>query len=382
MLRLWVQYTLIYFFCISVFTAMAAHAETRVDACPSPIYYIEGIDVSSEAETSASARQVAGALGLEKAWGLLKARLLLPSQGQKPNGESAETPTEILRDLIDYIRIDQETVLPRRYIGRQDYCFDRQKTRAFFKAQSLRHAELRSGAILVLPVWNFANKPQLWRRPNPWAAAWRGVLDGRGGLVDLRLAEGLSVERGVGVAAILRGERDEIAKAATLAEVERVIITILTPKITDSAASLNVEASLYDRNGKFESTVYRLDNMTSSLDRLAATLDWLAEDMARGVENVWRTTNVMNTEDSGVIMLNISADSIQHWSRQIAILAGLAPVDRLDVVQLSAKGGIVRLQMVGSLTSLNYALESHLLTLEERRIDAGEIPLKLVPLRN
>ncbi|MCE2518119.1 MAG: hypothetical protein J4F41_09960, partial [Alphaproteobacteria bacterium] len=371
-------------------TGVARAADTT---CPAKAFYVEGVEVSAEAATSEEARQTATDTGLGEAWAILKARLLLPEQDDAsladvsgadipgadiPGADIPGLDIPGLRDLLDYTRIDQETVLPGRYLGQLDYCFDRVKTREFFTANALKHAELPSGPMLVLPVLNANNTPQLWRRPNFWAEAWEAALDGRDGLVDLRLAASLSVERAVDVAPVMKGDRATIAKAAKLEQTERVIIAILTPTISGDNATLTVAANLYDRNGQFESTVYGLDDLVVPIDQVVPTLDWLVGDMVGGIETVWRTANEVNIRDSGILTLNVPAVSIEDWSRQITILKGLAPVESLSVVQLSATGGIVRLDMAGSLTSLNYALEPHLLTLEENR-NNGAVPLTLVP---
>lgn len=398
-MKLKLCYTRICLICISVFASapgavMLATGAARAadDSCPAAAFYVEGIAVSAEAATSEDARQIATDSGLDQAWATLKARLLLPGQLDSASEDTASEDTAsqdtaaspdpaALRDLLDYTRIDQETVLPGRYLGQLDYCFDRVKTREFFAANTLKHAELPSGPMLVLPVLNANNSPQLWRRPNFWAEAWAEVLAGRDGLVDLRLATSLSVERAVEVAPVVNGDRATIAKAARLEQSERVIITILTPTISGDTATLDITASLYDRMGQFESTVYRLDGADMPIDQIVPTLNGLVKEMVNGIETVWRTANVVNTRDSGVLTLNVPATSVQDWSTQISILKGLTPVESLSVVQLSATGGIVRLDMAGSLTSLNYALEPHLLTLEENR-DDGAVPLTLVPLPN
>lgn len=372
-------YTPICLICISVFMLiMPFHAvSAQKDRCVASAFYIAGIDVSVEAATSEEARAKASELGLNQAWSQLKARILLAEQPL----DSDDNAT-VLRDLLDYTRIDQETVLPSRYIGRLDYCFDRAKTREFFTGQSLRYAELRSGRMLILPVWNAQLQAQLWKQPNPWAQAWAGQLQGRDGLVDLALAESLSIERAVDVEPVLSADRATIAKAAKIEKAERVIITTLTPTVNDGDILLAVTANLYDRNGKFESTVYKIDDLTMSIDQVKSTLDWLAGDMAKGIENVWRSANEVNVKDGGVLMLNVPANSIKEWSKHIDILSSLAPVEKLSVVQLSARGGIVKLDMAGTLQSLNYALESHLLKLEESRNNDSEIPLTLRPLNN
>jgi DNA-binding protein len=368
-------YTQICAVCISIFAIFSAPSQSFAQAaCPSAAFYIEGIDVSVEADTSEKARRIAGDRGLRRAWLGLRARLLLADQ---PSDDISMTE---LRDLVDYTRIGQETVLPERYIGRLDYCFDRLRTRAFFSAKSLRHAELHSGKMLVLPVLSINASPQLWRRPNLWAEAWRDELKNRDGLADMQLASTSSIERAVDVAEIIRGDSKAIAAAARIEEAERVIITVLSLNSQGDNPTLSVTANLYDREGRFKTTVYSLKDIDMAVDEVRTERHRLVKNMVGIVENTWRNANVVNTQDSGILMLNIPASSIKQWSEWTKFLEGAPPVEKLTVVQLSSKGGVVRLDMAGSLTSLNNALERHSLVLE--KTDDSDIPLTLMPLTN
>lgn len=369
-------YIQIFLFAVSIFISILLTNLARADSnCPAPVFYVEAIDVSVEADTSQKARRIAGDLGVKKAWEVLKNRLLLTDQS-----DDGAVKVSKLHDLIDHTRIAQETVLPSRYIGQLDYCFDRAKTRQFFQDHSFRHAELPSGKMLVLPVLNIGTAPRLWRRPNFWAEAWAVNLQNRDGLVDLQLASSLSVERSVAVEPVIRGERDVIATAAGLEKAEHVIITVLTPSLEGDNARLDVRADLYDRHGNFETTIYSLDRVELPIPQLPTTLGSLVENMTNGIENIWRTANVINTQDRGFLLLRVPASSIKQWSDRIRILNNLAPVERLTVVQVSSTGGIVRLELAGSLTSLNHALEVHAFTLEQS--GSGDVPAVFVPITN
>ena len=164
LMQLFFSYTRIQKICISVFALGAFMAVClgfgvtikpgkAEGSCPAQAFYIKGIDVAVDDESSEIARIKATTQAQQKAWQALQSRLLLLEQPFIADNAS------IIDSVLDYIRIDQETVLETRYQGRFDYCFDRVKTRALFKDQGIRHAELISGDMLVLPVWNEA-KPR------------------------------------------------------------------------------------------------------------------------------------------------------------------------------------------------------------------------------
>lgn len=330
-------------------------------SCPTASYYIENIETSALAETSEDARVEATSQGLIVAWNRLQQRLLISGQNV-PDITSAD---QIL-PMLDYTRLVNETVLPSRYQAVFDYCFDRLKIRDYFAQQNLLHAELMSGSILVLPVWMTPEGPHLWRRPNPWAESWVRVLSHHDGLLDLRLPSTLATERSVDVLPLLARNPDTLAKAASLEKTERVLLIVMTPELTETGLRVSVDANLFNKSGTFDARAYSLDNAVLDSDEMDSAIDAIALTLLTGVEDVWRSTNVVNLQDSGILIVSVKARSLKEWRSSLDILASLSPVENVSVINLAANGGIVQIKLGGSITSLNYALEQHGLTLKEQ----------------
>ena len=339
---------------------IVADVSAADNTCPSASYYIQNIETSALAETSEEARGEATSSGLIKAWSTLQQRLLISGQ----NTPEISTIEEIL-PLLDYTRIVSEIVLPSRYQAVFDYCFDRLKIRDYFAKHDLRHAELMSGPILLLPVWVTPEGPHLWRTPNPWAESWVRLLGGHEGLLDLRLPSSLATERSIDVIPLLARDHKTLATAAHLEKTERILLMVMTPKQDGNGLSVDVEANLYNKNGKFDAEAYRLENAALDPDDITAAIDGIVVTLLSGVEDVWRNTNVVNIQDSGVLVLSVKANSLKEWRSSLDILVSLPPVEKLSVIKLASNGGLVQIKLGGSITSLNYALEGHGLTLEE-----------------
>ena len=369
------SYTRFLFFCISVFSAiLISPAAKAQDTCASSVFFVQGVEVAVQAESGEAARQQATDQGRDQAWAILKNRLLISNQAA-----DGDDPEFTIDDFIDYTRIDEETVLANRYQGRFDYCFDRLRVRDYFKAKGLHHAELLSGKMLILPIWNDANLPRLWRKPNPWFEAWKNRLESHDGLVRMMLTQSLLAERSIKVNDLLQEDRATIAQIAMMEKVERVVIAVLTPEQIGSAFRLSMTAKLYRKDGSFMSDLYEITDFDTPASNIPVAVAALADDMARGVESVWRRANQINLDDAGVLMLRIPAASIAEWSQQIKVLEALPPIDRLEVVQLTSSGGVVRLHLAGSMTALTNALEQHQLKIEDQR-ERKEVPLTLVSL--
>ena len=383
-MQLFFSYTRIQKICISVFAlgmvfgfnfsldhGWAVKSAHAVDSCPAAAFYIQGVEVAVEDESSERARIKATTEAEQKAWQALQTRLLLPDQAFIADNAS------VIDTVLDHIRIDQETVLETRYQGRFDYCFDRIKTRALFKGQGLRHAELISGDMLVLPVWNESNAPRLWRQPNPWMQVWGDLLPNHIGLVQMKMPQSLSIERSVRVEDLLVADQKAIATAAQFENAERVILAILTPSLDGETINISMTAKLFRADGRFDSDIYQLDGIAAPVNDISAQLSQLASDMARGIEGAWRKANQINLDDGGVLVLQVPARNITQWTEQLTILESLPPVDQMEVVQLASTGGVVRLKLAGSMEALSNALEQHQLKIENTDKDSN-IALKLV----
>ena len=372
-------YTFSRFFCISVLALGAglsgASGETG-QACPDEAFHVRGVEVSASAGNGSEARAIATLQGLDQAWKRLTGRLLL-------DGEEIDDDGVLIDDMVDHVRVLNETVLPKRYIAAFDYCFDRAKTRRHFADLGVRHAELVSAPMLVLPIWNSAGKPRIWRRPNLWADAWQEVLEGRTGLVTLRLPQSLAIERAVSPEAAFNRRSEILALAAQIEGVEKVVVTLATPTVAGDERTVSVSAYLHARDGSMESEFYRLDTHAFPADSAEESLRWLAGQIEHGIEKVWRDVNAVNLEEaSNTVSVRISADTIAEWRNMVDRLRSLAPVERVGVLQLDSGGGLVRVELSSSMQSLIYALEAEGLAIDERVGGDGSVVLALVPRRS
>ena len=368
-------YTLFRFFCIPLLGFLFVMPVTPAMAdssCRSPAFFIEGIEVSARADDAEEARRLAMDDALQQAWSRLINRVLV-------DPSSALDDNATVGDLVDYVRIDSETVLPQRYLATLTYCFDHDRTRSHFDALGHAHAELVSGSMLVLPVWIIGDTPRIWRRPNPWAEAWMQVMRERDGLVSLNPVRSLATERALTAEEIVSYDREAIATAANLEAAEQVIVTVVTPVLTDSGMNATVHATLFNRDGLRESEFFRRENVAFDVADTEQAMTQLAREIETGLETVWRDVNQVSLRQSGGFTLRVDASSVREWSDQLDLLSGLQPVEELKVIQLDSGGGMVRLLLSSSMRSLTYALETEGLALESREDVNGGQEFVLVP---
>ncbi len=366
-----------YLFMMACIIGITTPAVVMADdtTCSSASYYIQNVETNAIAATSEDARSAATSEGLMVAWQRLHERLLISD-----NGSIDSVDSSFILPYLDYTRLVQETVLPTRYQAEFDYCFDRLKIRDYFAAQQYRHAELLSEPILILPIWMTPEGPHLWRKPNPWGEAWVDLLRQHDGLLNLRLPSTLATERAIDVVPLMARDAATISKAAELESTERVLLMVMSPQQDDgNNIRIDVTADLYDRYGVFESTAYSLRDTTLKTSDLLPSIRGIAHALLDGVEDVWRIANEVNVKEGGVIMVTVKSRSLKEWRSHLNILQSLPPVDQLSIVQLGSKGGLVRIKLSGSITSLNYALEAHGLEVSEER-QKNQSYLSLMPI--
>jgi len=146
---------------------------------------------------------------------------------------------------------------------------------------------------------------------------------------------------------------------------------VMTPQQQDGQITVNVKADLYDRKGNFESTAYTMQEAALNPAAIESSIDGIATTLLDGIEDVWRNTNVVDVQDSGVVLVTIKARSLKEWRSHLNVLTSLPPVENLSVIRLGSGGGLVRIKLAGSVTSLNYALEGYGLELAEEGINQG-----------
>ena len=362
---------------------VSAHAAgDGIQACPDAAFHVRGVEVSASAGSGSEARALATRQALDKAWDRLTGRLLLVGERIADDADGGAGPDLAIDDLVDHVRVIDETVLAKRYLAAFDYCFDRDKARRYFAERGVRHAELVSAPMLVLPVWNAGGKPRIWRRPNLWLDSWKEVLGDRNGLVTLSLPESLAIERAVPPEAVLGRNRGALSTAARIEGAEKVIVTVVTPSVDGDTMTVSVAAGLYNRKGALESGFYDLDSLSFPVAEAPERMRWLAGQIETGIESVWRGVNAVALVEAALaVPLRLPAATIAEWRGLVDRLRSLPPVERVRVMQLAPGGGIVRVELSTSMQSFVYALEAEGLAIEQGPGDDGDTVPVLVQRR-
>ena len=343
--------TLIPLIAVLVFLTILPKTVFASRHCASEAFLITGIETEAEARSSAAARDIATDKAIEMAWRALLKRLVLA--GEDVRVLEALNP----RPLIEFIHIGAETVLARRYLARLDFCFDRLLVREVFRENGIIHAELSSAPMLLLPVYVSSRGAYLWREPNPWKATLKTIVLRHGGLVQLTLAEGLSIERSINAQDVLAGNRKTIADAARLTRSSAVITGIIEARATEDGIDIISSGALYDKDGRKITDLVSNTTRLSDSDGLYAALTDAGRQLVDEVDSIWRKDNRARLGEATVVRLAVQIDKIADWVAVLDMISGLEPVGGIAVKQLGRGGGLIDISLTASFASFNSALD-------------------------
>lgn len=323
------------------------------------VFAIRNVAVDATAETAAAARGEALAAGQRQALARLFNRLALRSAMERlPVLDDAEV-TELVQDF----EVQEEKTSPVRYLATLTIRFKPDDVRALLRGAGVPFAETLSKPVLVLPVYRAAGTYILWDDPNPWREAWAN-LPPRDALVPLIVPLGdladiadISAEQAVKsgnarlrVIAARYGAADTLVAVASLG---------LDP--VNQRPTLHVSVTRFGTNAGERTTVesYTGDSM-ETLGQLIASA---AEAVATEVEELWKRDNLLRFDREDRLAAVVPLTGLSDWLEVRRRLAGVAFVQRSELVYLSRREARVVLRYIGDETQLRLALAQSDLTL-------------------
>ena len=318
-------------------------AGTSAEAA-SEAFTVRGVHLDVTAETAADARDQALIQGQAEAFQRLLARLL-------PRGELARVPALEPGRAVDYVadfQLANERTSDVRYLAEMTVRFNDQTLRRFLAANGLAHAETLSKPVVVVPVFGPAETARLWGEGNRWWAAW-ATRPLEGGLVPMIVPLGdLADIAGLNADQALAGDLAALGRLAERYGADDMLITQAVqfgePEL-GGYVSLEVGTSRLGR--RQQSTTIETFLQTEAEDLLALYAR-AVETVVEGVQEDWKQRNLLRPGLAKKITVAVPLSGLDNWLRIRRSLAGVAGVQRSDVVVLSRSRGEVDISFVGS----------------------------------
>jgi hypothetical protein len=127
-------------------------------------FEIGGVEVDVVGENAQAARLEGWRRAQGQGWKMLWART-----NNRPISEAPDLSESVLSSIVSGIVIEHEQIGPRRYIARLGVLFDRARTGQMLGVQG---HQIRSAAMLVIPVMVTGGTAYSFEFRNEWQAAW------------------------------------------------------------------------------------------------------------------------------------------------------------------------------------------------------------------
>ena len=345
-------------------TATPPAIAKMANRCDEPVFGAASIAIDKMAATAAEAQQTGVDAAAQTAFQQVLNRVLLSNEDQD-NFSAAHSYDA----FTGFVHIIEEKNLEKRYIARLDFCFDAERMRTAMQQAGLQWAELQSPPILLLPVWKGPDGTSAWLKNNSWIVGWYDAVDKYDGLVSLRrLPHSLTHERRFRGTDLLAGDPIKLAAAARIATAEQVLVVAATLDYEGSKRVVDVEARLFDKTGQPITTISSLSDIKLGKSD-NAQLDATRQSILDRIEGSWRNANLIDSNATGYLLVNVPVTSVKQWSDRLAALQQVAVIKNVTIRTLDSDGGSVSLALVGSREALKNALASHDLAL----VDTGDV---------
>jgi hypothetical protein len=315
-------------------------------------FEVSGVAVDVTAETAAAAREKALLEGEARAFRHLLERLTLRGDHDRLPDLGGD---EISTYVLDFA-IAEEKTSAVRYLARLDFRFKADDVRRLLTDYGLRFAETSSKPLLVLPVYQAVAAMRLWDDPNPWLEAWK-ALPPADGLVPLVLPLGDLMDiAAIGVDQAVNGDVQRLAAVAGRYNTADVLVAraILRTGVT-GLPEIEVVVSRHGSVAERRSVVAALAAQPG--ETVEAVLRRAAAQVSRQVEDRWKRDNLLLFDQSAVVAVIVPIAGLAIWLDVRGRLAGVAVVQRVDLVLLSRDEVRVNLHYIGEHGQLIVALK-------------------------
>lgn len=224
--------------------AQAVYAPARpLAAGDAKVYEVTDVAVDVNAESAARARDQALAKAQKTAFGQLIERL-----GGNP--AAADTASaEVLAGLMQSFEVQNERASPSRYLGMFTIQFKPSAVRAWLDQNRVAYSDVKSGPVVVLPVYVNGGKPVLWEDRTRWRTAWENSSRDTG-LVPVIVPNGeLDDMSAVGTEDAAAGKPDPLKAIAAKYRAAGTAVVTLNGSFDHPAAGFSIQMQRVDAMG-------------------------------------------------------------------------------------------------------------------------------------
>lgn len=286
------------------------------------------------------ARNQALLLGQREAYQTLMQRITAQGDwGRIPKLDDSE-----IENIVLDVGIDQEKQAPGRLIATLSVRFKSEGVRKLLRGAGIAYAEWRGRPMAIIPVWQTEAGFAFAEAPNPWRDLWK--TDALEGLVALTVPDVKLL--------------DSYAKGETLANAGPDVLADLAGRLNTADVLVVVAAP-----GKSDTGQLKLDLTLNGYGALASGLSGqrgyggdvgetqeqmllrAANELARGLDDEWKTGNLLQYDKQGTLMAMAPLSGFEEWLTLRDRLNRATAVRSFEIAALSRTEAALVLHYVG-----------------------------------
>jgi hypothetical protein len=342
-------------FALALVGAVGSWAATATAA---DVFTVSGISVDETADTAAAARAAAFRRGQRTALTTLLQRLTLRAD----HGRLPSVERERLDFIVQALEVADEKTSDVRYLANMTVTFKPSEIRRLLREAGIPFAESTSKPVLVVPVLRQGDSLVLWDDPNLWREAWER-LPQVGDLVPLIVPVGdLSDIADVDATQAAEGDPLRLSAIASRYRAGDVLVAVATLSETAISTRIDIAAS---RIGAPTQTPILLNFETSDPEAIPSLLFDAAAGVAAAVEDLWKSTNIIEFDRPGRMLLAVPLASLEQWISVEQRLNNIASISSVSLISLTRDSAEVEITHFGDETQLAATLAQQDLALEQ-----------------
>jgi hypothetical protein len=353
---------------LAVWAGLVAAPALAAGPVETSVFAVQGVAVDVTDTHAADAKNKALVEAVMKAFPMLAERLGTPALV----ADVAKMDEKQVMPYLKSLSIEEESMGPGHYMGKITVRFLPQRIKALYGQYGVKVNASQAAPILVLPLWNGPEGPQLWE-DNPWRTAWVN-LHAEQDEVPIIVPLGDDEDQGaISPAEAMAGDRIKLEALRRRYDVKTVLVATGTPAAEGGVrAQMKGETDLgtvsFDKvytgdvpgveAGAVQAARRFHDVMTEKFHSNEAKAVAAAE-AARQAKEAART---------GSLPVSVPFTSPTEWNGLRARILSTPGVTGVDVTTLAGDGAVIRLMFVGGVENMQSSFQASGLTL----VRAGE----------
>lgn len=315
------------------------------------VYIVRGVSVDETSESASAAQKIALKKGQEVAYSRLIKRVVPLREQSKLN----DLKFSELVELVSGIDVVDEKSSSVRYLAKLVIRFNPSAMRIHLRNAGIQFAETKSKSLIVLPVFRTQATLQLWDAGNIWLKVWRRIPNDDG-LINLIIPKGdIQDIAAISAEQAIEGNKERINSIVKRYGASGTLLTVASVKKFQGKKIVEVATSRLGMRGDDKTLIQGFENdLKKSFPDILLSA---AKSLRSEIEETWKQENLLRFDQHRVLLAEAKLKALKDLVFLRRKLEMSPLIRQLEIVKLSLKDALFRIQYFGGPDQLQLALE-------------------------